>query len=71
MRALLWCEARCDGMTDSDVDGCWETSRGEFGTKQAAYTAREDGWRVKNGEWLCLSCQKRRAILDKHKEKSS
>jgi len=61
MTALLWCEARCQGIYDHGYTyGCMETSEGAFGAREAAKEARQQGWRVVDGDWLCPCCIERR-----------
>jgi hypothetical protein len=60
--ASLWCEARCDGLSDeAGAIGCAETAEGAFGARSAVAAARRQGWKIVRGEWLCPVCAKRRA----------
>lgn len=67
--ALMWCEARCDGISDmmnataeelETTPACHETAPGAFGVPAARKKAHSSGWRVIAEEWICPACQPRR-----------
>lgn len=65
MSAKLWCVARCVGVRDPEHDGCLVTSWGAYGAANAERAARDRGWVIRHGGWLCPVCARRRRVEER------